>query len=53
MASYKKEFASEITEFFGLVDHPKDDDESQGNSSDILFRGQKSDEPLLPKLARL
>ena len=42
-----------VQEFVALVDEEKDKAEKGGNDVDFLFRGQRRDLPLLPKLARL
>ena len=53
MANYKTDQIESVQGFITLVDHVKDSEESNGNRSDFLFRGQSQDWPLLPKLARL
>ena len=42
-----------VQDFVALVDQEKDTAEKSGNDVDFLFRGQRRDLPLLPKLARL
>lgn len=42
-----------INDFIDLIENVKSENISNGNKSDLIFRGQNSDKPLLPKLARL
>jgi len=42
-----------VQEFVDLIDKEKENSEKSGNDADFLFRGQRRDLPLLPKLARL
>jgi FRG domain len=42
-----------ITDYVKLVSEIKSDNELNNNNSDLLFRGQTVDRPLLPKLSRL
>lgn len=42
-----------VTEFIQLIEQVKEANEKNGNNSELLFRGQSIDRPLLPKIARL
>ena len=42
-----------VSEYIGLVEQIKSRCEASGNRAELLFRGQRSDKPLLPKIARL
>ena len=42
-----------VQEFVAFVDQQKDSSEKAGNDVDFLFRGQRRDLPLLPKISRL
>jgi hypothetical protein len=53
MSDYKTEGINSITEFVDLVERIKEENEDKGNDADLLFRGQREDKPLLPRLARL
>lgn len=53
MGIYNKIIISSINEFFDIVESIKEDSEKIGNFAELLFRGQKEDKPLLPKLGRL
>ncbi len=49
----KEKIIDTVQDFVALVDQEKDTAEKSGNDVDFLFRGQRRDLPLLPKLARL
>ncbi|MCL2154195.1 MAG: FRG domain-containing protein [Leptospirales bacterium] len=49
----RKEKISTIQEYISLIEEVKNDNELKGNKSDLIFRGQSIDKPLLPKIARL
>jgi hypothetical protein len=53
MKSYKEYAINTIQEYVDLIDKEKENAEKSGNNVDFLFRGQRKDWPLLPKLARL
>ena len=53
MSSYKKTQIKSITEFIEVVEEIKKTSEENGNNTELLFRGQSIDKPLLPKLSRL
>ena len=53
MDSYREASISNVQDFVALVDKEKDAAENAGNDADFLFRGQRRDLPLLPKLARI
>jgi hypothetical protein len=53
MPKYSEATVSSVQDFINHVDKEKDLAESSGNHADFLFRGQRRDQPLLPKLARL
>lgn len=42
-----------VSSFLSLVDQTKSAEFSRGNKADFLFRGQSTDEPLVPRIARL
>lgn len=42
-----------LTDYINIVEEIKQVSESNGNNAELLFRGQRQDQPLLPKLARL
>jgi hypothetical protein len=42
-----------IQDYLKVIEDIKEDNEINGNKSDLLFRGQGIDKPLLPKIARL
>jgi hypothetical protein len=42
-----------VVEYVKFIDDTKQANERKGNNSELLFRGQPIDKPLLPKLARL
>ncbi|MHA4811747.1 FRG domain-containing protein [Flavitalea flava] len=44
---------SSVRDFIGIIEKVKADNKKAGNNSDLLFRGQPVDRPLLPKLARI
>ncbi len=45
--------ATTIKQFIDLMEEIEIENKKKGNSTDLLFRGQRIDRPLLPKLARL
>jgi len=53
MTSYKIEYIENIRDYLDTVDTIKMNSEKNGNFAELLFRGQRIDKPLLPKLARL
>jgi hypothetical protein len=44
---------STVSSFLALCEKIKSDEVLAGNSADFLFRGQSTDEPLIPRIARL
>lgn len=44
---------SDLPSFISRIENVKSECESDGNNSELLFRGQRQDKKLLPKLARL
>jgi hypothetical protein len=48
-----EETVNSIEEYLTLIKTSKDENLSNGNASDFLFRGQSLDYPLIPKLGRL
>lgn len=53
MANYRETEINNIQEFVAFVDEEKEKAEAKGNNADFLFRGQKRDLSLLPKIARI
>ena len=53
MAGYTITQIDSVKEFVNLVERIKEVNENNGNKSDLLFRGQREDKSLLPKLGRL
>ncbi len=53
MSDYPIKKIVSVQDYVALIGELKADSELKGNHTDLLFRGQNSDEPLLPKLARL
>lgn len=49
----REETINTIEEYLSLIKINKDDQILKGNTSDLLFRGQYLDYPLLPKIGRL
>ena len=53
MPNYRSQHIKSVQEFVQLIDIEKEEQERSGNDVDFLFRGQRRDHPLLPKLARI
>jgi hypothetical protein len=53
MANYRAKHIKSVQAFVELIDKEKETQEKSGNSVDFLFRGQRRDLPLLPKIARI
>ncbi|UEG54916.1 FRG domain-containing protein [Mucilaginibacter daejeonensis] len=53
MPNYSFQEVINIQDYAALIEKIKTNSENKGNKTDLLFRGQNSDSPLLPKLARL
>lgn len=53
MANYTVEYIKNIKDYLEIVDSVKLESEKRGNFAELLFRGQRVDKPLLPRLARL
>jgi hypothetical protein len=53
MTNYSVQEVTNIQDYVALIEKIKTISENKGNMTDLLFRGQNSDSPLLPKLARL
>lgn len=51
--SYRTVEITTVDEFVRLIDTEKEGEEKKGNQTDFLFRGQRQDLPLVPKIARL
>jgi hypothetical protein len=49
----KTEKITDIKSYLDLIERLKAGNEKSGNKSDLLFRGQGIDKPLLPKIARM
>src|SRR5229473_3294442 len=52
MARVRTTEVRSVSEFLGYVEREKKAEEREGNKADFIFRGQRTDEPLLPRLAR-
>ncbi len=50
---YKQITIGSVSDFLGHIESIKSDAEAKGNKADFIFRGQRVDKPLLPRLARL
>lgn len=53
MAKYKSENIKNINDYLSIIERVKSNSEENDNKTELLFRGQNIDKPLLPKLARL
>ncbi len=53
MSSFKNKKITSLEEYVAFIKRIKSDCEFKKNHSDLLFRGQHRDLPMLPKLARL
>ncbi len=53
MPKYSEEVVRDLQQFVSLVRDEKKSSEKLGNKTDFLFRGQRTDESLQPRLARL
>lgn len=53
MSTVRTETIESIQDFVGLIDQLRDEEDLDKNYSDFLFRGQKEDWKLLPKIARI
>lgn len=53
MNTKEQKTIASTTEYVDFIDKLKLDNEKSGNNVELLFRGQSTDEPLLPKIARL
>ena len=42
-----------VSDFLLHIERAKETEEKRGNKADFIFRGQRTDKPLLPKLARI
>lgn len=42
-----------LSDFFALIEEHKKAEVEAGNKSDFLFRGQSTDDPLIPRIARM
>ncbi|MCP4350146.1 MAG: FRG domain-containing protein [Desulfobacterales bacterium] len=51
--TYREDTVESVQEYVDLIDKEKERAEEAGNDADFLFRGQRRDHPLLPKLARI
>ena len=50
---HKATTITNINAFINLIEQIKSDNKSRKNNADLIFRGQRSEKPLLPKLGRL
>lgn len=53
MENYVTKEIVTITDYVQLIEAIKNENENDGNKADLIFRGQQSDQELLPRLARL
>ena len=53
MLNHRENQIDTVHDFVKLVDQAKDKAIASGNKADLIFRGQRRDLPLLPKLSRL
>ena len=53
MDTYREGKIDSVQQYVNLIDKEKESAEKAGNDTDLIFRGQRRDLPLLPKLARL
>lgn len=53
MANYKTTTIDSVNEFINVIEGIKVRNKENGNNSELLFRGQNVDKPLLPKIARI
>ena len=53
MPNYREENISTVQDYVALIDKEELQAERSGKETDSLFRGQRRDKPLLPKIARL
>lgn len=49
----KYEYIENVSQYISYVEELKEQNEIKGNNADLLFRGQCTDEPLIPKIGRL
>lgn len=53
MSGPRQVLVNRLSDFLGHIENEKELEESHGNNSDFIFRGQQIDKPLLPRLARV
>lgn len=53
MIMYRENKIFSVQDFVQVIDKEKEDAETGGNNADFIFRGQRRDYHLIPKLARL
>lgn len=53
MPNFSIKEVTNVQDYVALIEKIKTGSENKGNKTDLLFRGQRTDSPLLPKLARL
>jgi len=49
----RSELISSLSQFLDRVENEKTSEVNKGNKADFVFRGQRRDEPLIPRIARL
>jgi len=52
-STYRENTVENVQSYVDLIDKEKERSEKAGNDADFLFRGQRRDHPLLPKLSRI
>lgn len=53
MSPFNPQAPSSVSSFLSLIEKYKEAELNAGNKSDFLFRGQSTDMPLIPRIARL
>jgi len=53
MAQMERHAITSVSEFLHLVEKAKKAEEANGNKADFIYRGQREDKPLRPRLGRL
>lgn len=53
MTNHQEHTIMTIKDYIDLIENIKNRNKENGNNADIIFRGQRVDNPLLPKLARI
>jgi hypothetical protein len=47
------DYIENVSSYIAFVESLKEDNETKGNKTELLFRGQGADKPLIPKIGRL